>query len=147
MNQDKSLFKVTPFSQRVEKPWGYEIIFTTDASPVVGKLLHLNEGARFSLQYHDEKQETLFLASGKANIIIENKNGELETIEMEPKKGYFITPFQKHRCQAITDCDILEASTKETGTTVRIEDDYKRTDETQEDRESLRSKLPNEKEK
>ncbi|MFH1289233.1 MAG: cupin [Patescibacteria group bacterium] len=146
MNQDKSLFKITPFSQRIEKPWGYEIIFTPEISPIAGKLLHINAQARFSLQYHDEKQETLFLASGRANIIIENEKGKLETIEMEPQKGYYIAPFQKHRCQAITDCDILEASTKEKGTTVRIEDDYKRTDETEEDRKSLRNKLPNEKE-
>ncbi|PIZ49209.1 cupin [Candidatus Woesebacteria bacterium CG_4_10_14_0_2_um_filter_39_14] len=115
------------YSVKINKPWGYEIIFTPPDSPVTGKILHLNQGARFSYQYHEKKTETLCLLNGRAKIILND-----EEIEMEPQKGYFIKPMIKHRCQAITDCDLLEASTKEEGTTVRLQDDYQRPDETDE---------------
>ncbi len=115
------------YSVKINKPWGYEIIFTPPDSPVTGKILHLNQGARFSYQYHEKKTETLCLLNGRAKIILND-----EEIEMEPQKGYFIKPIVKHRCQAITDCDLLEASTKEEGTTVRLQDDYQRPDETDE---------------
>ena len=39
---------------------------------------------------------------------------------------------QRHRLIGITDCDIFEVSTPEIGTTFRLEDDYKRPDETEE---------------
>jgi len=121
------------YFQKVLKPWGYELIFTPPESPVTGKILHLDAGKRFSYQYHDKKQETLCLLNGRAKIIIDDK-----IMKMELRKGYFITPMRKHRCWAITDCDILEASTKEEGNTVRLEDDYNRPTETEELR-----KLPN----
>lgn len=127
-----------PFQLKVEKPWGYELILTPPESPVTGKILHLNAGCRFSLQYHDKKKETLTLIFGQALLILEDENGKLQEIKMEPKKGYFIKPLQKHRAKGITDCDILEASTREEGNTVRIEDDYARGTETEEMR-----KLPN----
>lgn len=116
-----------PYAQKIIKPWGYEIIFTPPDSPVTGKILHLKTGARFSYQYHDKKQETLCLLKGKAKIIIDD-----QVMKMEPLEGYFITPMMKHRCWAITNCDILEASTKEEGNTVRLKDDYKRGTETEE---------------
>lgn len=123
---------ITPYSQKIEKPWGYELIFTPPESPVTGKILHLKAGARLSYQYHDQKQETLCLLSGQAKMIIDG--GELN---MESLKGYLIKPGMKHRCQAITDCDILESSTKETGNTVRLQDDYSRGTETEEMRKQL----------
>ena len=137
-------FSTSPYRLRVDKPWGWELIFTPAESRVVGKLLHLKAGCRFSFQYHNKKRETLILLSGRAKIILENSQGKIEEKEMKPKKGYFIRPFQRHRCQAITAADILEASTKEKGTTVRIEDDYHRRNETEKDRRLARV-LPHEK--
>ncbi len=122
------------YQLKVEKPWGYELIFTPPDSPTVGKLLHLKAGCRFSLQYHDIKQETLVLITGKANIIM----GE-EKEEMRQNYGYLINPGLIHRCEAITDCDIFESSTKEEGTTVRVEDDYHRGNETEEERKLFRN--------
>lgn len=115
------------YAVKIIKPWGYEIIFTPPDSLVTGKILHLKQGARFSYQYHEKKQETLCLLNGQAKIILND-----EGTKMESQKGYFIKPMVKHRCQAVTDCDILETSTKEEGTTVRLEDDYQRPDETEE---------------
>lgn len=140
MKPDKSKFALEPHYQKINKPWGYEIILTPSDSPVTGKILHLDDGKRFSLQYHDKKRETLTLISGKGLIILEDEKGDLKEIEMEPFKGYFIRPFQKHRCKGITNCDIFEASTKEEGNTVRLEDDYGRGTETEEARKKRAEK-------
>jgi len=133
---DKSKFKTEPFIEKVDKPWGHELIFAPIDSSITGKVLHIDEGKRLSLQYHDQKEEVLSLFSGKAVLTIEDSQGNLEEVEMEEKKGYLIRAFQKHRIKAITASDILETSTGEKGNTVRIEDDYNRPTET----ESLRSK-------
>lgn len=129
---DKSTFTKKPFIKRVEKPWGYELIFTPEDLPYTGKIMHLNTGTRQSLQIHDKKVETYYLGSGRGGVIIENSKGEMEEIEFETGKGYTTKVGQKHRIFAITDCDIWEVSTPETGTTYRLEDDYKRPDETEE---------------
>ncbi len=113
-----------PFQMKVEKPWGYELILTPPESKVVGKILHVNAGCRLSLQYHDQKEETIALLSGEGVLLLENKK-----ISMETRKGYLIKPFQKHRLIAKTECEFMEASTEEKGKTVRLEDDYSRPDE------------------
>lgn len=134
MKPDKSKFSIKPFFQKVIKPWGYEIILTPPKSPVTGKILHLEDGKRCSLQYHDEKEEALTLIAGEAYIILEGKDGKLKKVKMEKNKGYFIKPFQQHRCQGIKNSLIFEASTPERGNTVRLQDDYRRGTETEEKR-------------
>ena len=76
---NKSKFTTKPYFQRVEKPWGHEFIFASVESPVTGKILHVDEGKRFSLQYHDQKKEVLTLISGQALLTIENGKGEVTT--------------------------------------------------------------------
>ena len=129
---DRSKFYNTPYVKRVEKPWGYELIFTTEDLPYTGKLMHLKAGTRQSLQIHDKKIETYYLGSGRGGVLIENSKGEMEKVEFEKDKGYTTRTGQKHRIFAITDCDILEFSTPETGNTFRLEDDYARPTETEE---------------
>jgi hypothetical protein len=65
---DKSKFKTEPYFKKVDKPWGYEFVFAPTTSAVTGKILHINEGKRFSLQYHDKKEEVLTLVSGRATL-------------------------------------------------------------------------------
>ena len=129
---DKSTFVNEAFLKKVEKPWGYELIFTPEELPYTGKLMHITAGKRLSLQVHDKKQETQILVSGKCNSIVENPQGEMTIIEMEPQKGYTMMVGQKHRLQAVTDCDVFEVSTPELGNTYRLEDDYARSTETEE---------------
>lgn len=124
-------FTNAPYSKRVEKPWGYELIFTPEDLPYTGKLMHLNAGTRQSLQFHDKKVETYILGSGRGGVIIENSKGELEKIEFEQGKGYTTQVGQKHRIFSITECDIIEFSTPESGNTYRLEDDYSRPTETE----------------
>ncbi len=132
---DRSKFSLEPYSQRVEKPWGYELLFTPEGQPYTGKIMHIQAGKRQSLQIHDQKEETYYLGSGKGGVITEDKDGQMQTIEFENGKGYTTKVGQKHRLFAITDCDIWEVSTPETGTTYRLEDDYARGDETEEVRD------------
>ena len=87
---DKSKFNTKPYLEKVDKPWGHELIFAPVDFPITAKILHINEGKRLSLQYHDQKEEILSLLNGKALLIIEDSQGNLEETEMEEKKGYFI---------------------------------------------------------
>lgn len=131
-NFDKQKFSTEGYSTKINKPWGYELIFTPEGQPYTGKIMHIEVGKRQSLQIHDQKEETYYLASGKGGVIIEGQNGEMQTIEFEHGKGYTTRIGQKHRLFAITECDIWEVSTPETGTTYRLEDDYHRGNETDE---------------
>ncbi len=119
-----------PKQRRIEKPWGWEIVWA-EGGPYTGKLLHIRAGRRLSLQYHDEKLETQYLLSGRAILVLQTADGSLREIPMEPGKGYTICPLQVHRLIALHDTEIIEVSTPETGITVRLEDDYRRADETE----------------
>jgi len=137
---DKSKFSIKPYYQKINKPWGYEIILTPQESAVTSKILHLDDGKRFSFQYHDKKIETLSLFFGEAYIILEDKYGKTRKIKMKKNKGYHVRSFQKHRCQGIKDCLIFESSTREEGKTIRLEDDYGRSTETEEARKTRTEK-------
>ncbi len=137
---DKSNFTNEPFAKKVLKPWGFEIIFTPQDLPYTGKIIHINAGKRLSLQVHDKKQESWILLRGRGKVIWENSTEELIETELEAEKGYTCKIGQRHRLAGITDCDILEVSTPEIGTTYRLEDDYRRPDETEEMRAEEREK-------
>ena len=113
---------------KVEKPWGYELHWAkTDR--YVGKLIHVNRGHALSLQYHNQKDETIFLWSGKLLFEIE-ENGKLVSREMSPGESVHVTPKTVHRMTAIEDADIFEVSTPELHDVVRLEDRYGRADKT-----------------
>ena len=131
---DKSSFSQESYVKRIEKPWGHELHWVPEDRPYMGKVLHINAGCRLSLQIHDKKQESWFLMSGQAKVVWENNKGELTETELQSGRGYSTSVGQKHRLVGITDCDVIEVSTPEIGTTYRLEDDYKRPDETEEQR-------------
>lgn len=126
MSASPKKFDNEPYVRRVEKPWGWEIHWTPDNKPYMGKILHINKGHRFSFQYHDKKLESWYLLNGKAKLIWDDENGELTEEEMKSDVGYSVDVGQRHRIYGVTDCDIIEVSTPEIGTTFRINDDYKR---------------------
>jgi mannose-6-phosphate isomerase-like protein (cupin superfamily) len=111
---------------RVEKPWGYELHWAkTDR--YVGKLIHVNAGHALSLQYHNRKDETIYLHSGRLKFEIDTGSG-LTSREMLPGQRVHITPTTVHRMTAIEDSDIFEVSTPELDDVVRLEDRYGRED-------------------
>ena len=132
-------FSNDPYVLRVEKPWGYELHWVTPDAPYMGKILHINQGARLSLQLHDEKQESWLLMQGKAAVIWENAQGELIQTELQPGQGYSTKLGQRHRLVGLTDCDVVELSTPDLGTTWRLDDDYARPHETPEQRDIERN--------
>jgi mannose-6-phosphate isomerase-like protein (cupin superfamily) len=135
---DPASFDIEPYVKRVDKPWGYELHWVAEQAPYMGKVLHINADARLSLQTHDQKQESWFLINGRAAVIWENNKGELIETELQSGKGYSTQVGQKHRLKGLTDCDIIEVSTPELGTTWRLEDDYARPHETPEQRKKER---------
>jgi quercetin dioxygenase-like cupin family protein len=109
---------------RVEKPWGYELIWAlTDR--YVGKILHIEPGHVLSLQYHNHKDETIHLLKGE--IILRVKEGE-KLLERRMREGesYHIAPLTVHQMEAVTAADLLEASTPEINDVVRLQDRYGR---------------------
>jgi len=108
----------------VPKPWGHETIWAhTDR--YVGKILHINAGHSLSVQYHNRKDETVHLLNGE--LIYRVKLGqELEDMRLTRGQSFRITPGTVHQMEAITDCDILEASTAELEDVVRLQDRYGR---------------------
>lgn len=111
--------------QRVEKPWGYELIWAKTGD-YVGKVLHINKGHQLSLQYHQKKEETIFLQSGKMKLIFENDSGVLEDVILVPGEAHHIPVLRKHRMVAVEDCDVFEVSTPQLDDVVRLEDGYGR---------------------
>jgi quercetin dioxygenase-like cupin family protein len=111
--------------RRVEKPWGYELIWA-HTERYVGKLLHITAGHSLSLQYHKVKDETIHLQSGSLKLVVDEGNGLIEKL-LKPGESYHIVPLTKHRMIAETDCDVLEVSTPELDDVVRLEDKYGRT--------------------
>lgn len=110
--------------KRIEKPWGHEI-WWAHTEKYVGKILHVKAGHKLSLQYHEQKDETIYLQTGRMTLLVE-EDGELRERPMEPGAAYRIRPGIKHRMIAESDCDILEVSTPEVDDVVRVEDAYGR---------------------
>jgi mannose-6-phosphate isomerase len=109
---------------KVDKPWGHELHWAI-TERYVGKVLHVKAGHALSLQYHNIKDETIFLWKGKMLFEIGTADA-LEKHEMLPGESVHITPLTVHRMTAIEDCDIFEVSTPELDDVVRLEDRYGR---------------------
>ena len=111
--------------RRVEKPWGYELIWA-DTELYVGKILHVNAGESLSLQYHEEKDETIHVLSGAIRYFVGPAPETMVEHEMTAGMSFRTTPGMVHRMIAISDCDVLEASTPHLDDIVRLGDRYGR---------------------
>ncbi len=111
----------------IEKPWGREEWLSVTKRYALKKLV-LNKGARFSLQYHEAKEESQHLLSGRIRLLLGRKDRpeELEAAEFLPGETLHIPPGTIHRAEAVEDSVIIEASTTELLDVVRLKDDYAR---------------------
>lgn len=110
---------------RVEKPWGYEIWYAwTDI--YVGKIIHVNKGQKLSLQYHNHKDETSYLQSGRMNLIKGPTADNLTVTEIHPGHAWRNRPLEIHTIEALEDSDVLEVSTPHLDDVVRLQDAYGR---------------------
>ena len=110
---------------RVEKPWGYELIWA-HTGLYVGKILHINSGAALSYQYHRVKEETIYVLSGVLTLHVSDDDSPPRVIELRQGESFHITPGLRHRFEAKGEVDLLEASTPELDDVVRLEDRYGR---------------------
>ena len=111
--------------RRVDKPWGHEIIWAhTDR--YVGKLLVLETGKRLSFQYHELKDEWIYVLSGRLLLTLETEAGAIEDRELGPGEGAHVPVLRRHRYTAIETCQLIEVSTPELLDVIRIEDDFGR---------------------
>ena len=110
--------------RRVDKPWGHEIIWA-HADKYVGKILHIEPGHVLSLQYHNKKDESIYVLSGE--IILRLQQGEqLTERRVRAGEAFHIPPKLIHQFEAVTVTDLLEASTPELDDVVRLKDRYGR---------------------
>jgi len=119
----RSRYAVEP--RRVEKPWGWELVWA-EADAYVGKLLFVRAGHALSLQYHKVKDESWLVREGRATLELGEVGGELERIEITAGDAFRYRPGTVHRVAAVEDTLILEVSTPELDDVVRIEDLYGR---------------------
>jgi mannose-6-phosphate isomerase-like protein (cupin superfamily) len=113
-------------AKRVEKPWGHELIWAhTDR--YVGKVISINPGKRLSLQYHEQKDESVLVTKGTLRLHLEGDSGELEIHDLRPGEHRRIAVGRKHRFEAVDEVvELVEVSTPELDDVVRLSDDFGR---------------------
>lgn len=114
--------------RKTEKPWGFELLFA-HTPKYAGKVIFVKKGHRFSLQYHEKKDETLYIYEGKALLEIEGSNERMTSKVVQPGHGIRVLPCTRHRLEAIEDTTFFEVSTPELEDVVRVEDDYGRAEQ------------------
>ncbi len=110
---------------RVDKPWGYELRWAI-TERYLGKLIHVAKGHQLSLQYHVQKDELIFIASGVLDLVLEDEAGEVHVHRMTPGMSARVRPGRRHRFMAVEDTDLFEVSSPEIDDVVRLEDSYGR---------------------
>jgi mannose-6-phosphate isomerase-like protein (cupin superfamily) len=121
--------------RRIDKPWGYELIWA-ETDDYVGKLLFVRAGESLSLQFHEEKDETLFLSSGELRLELGSGVHNMEPVDLRVGQRVRIVPGVLHRMEAVTDCTVFEVSTAHLDDVVRVRDRYGRAEVTPEARKT-----------
>ncbi|MEX2236665.1 MAG: cupin [Dehalococcoidia bacterium] len=111
--------------RRVDKPWGHELIYA-ETEQYVGKIIFIRKGCRLSLQYHEQKDETMTLLSGVAELHVGPSKDDLRAVLLSQAESVRLRPGVVHRLVALEDCEVLEVSTPELLDVVRLSDDYGR---------------------
>jgi mannose-6-phosphate isomerase len=115
--------------ERVEKPWGYELIWAV-SEHYAGKLLSVNAGHALSLQFHREKDESWYVLEGRAELEFAAAGEKTTSSEVvTPGAAFRIRPGTVHRIRALEDTVIVEVSTPQLDDVVRLEDAYGRAEE------------------
>jgi mannose-6-phosphate isomerase len=113
--------------RRVDKPWGYEIVFAL-TERYCGKLLFVRKGEELSLQFHREKDEVIYVHEGRIELEIGAPGDQPDAEVVGPGRAFRLPPGTVHRWRALEDSVVLEASTPELDDVVRLEDRYGRAD-------------------
>ncbi len=112
-------------SRRIDKPWGSEEIWA-HTGRYVGKVIRIDAGKRLSLQYHEVKDESIYVLSGHLRLTLADEAGQLRVSELGPGEHRHVATGRTHRYEAIDAVTLMEVSTTELEDVVRIEDDFGR---------------------
>ncbi len=111
--------------RRVDKPWGHELIWVlTDR--YCGKVIVIEAGRRLSLQYHDRKDESIYVIAGRLRLHLEDDAGTMTVRELGPGDFARVPVGRRHRFEAVDRVELIEVSTPELDDVVRVEDDFGR---------------------
>jgi mannose-6-phosphate isomerase-like protein (cupin superfamily)/predicted DNA-binding transcriptional regulator AlpA len=113
--------------RHVAKPWGFEIWWAVTDS-YAGKILHVEEGARLSVQYHEHKDESCYVLSGLVRLRIGKTLEKMSVREIGPGGCWRVPPLDIHSLEAVETSEVLEVSTPQLDDVVRLLDDYGRVD-------------------
>ena len=112
--------------RKVEKPWGYELIWAETAQ-YVGKVLFVKAGESLSLQFHRVKDESWLVQDGRAKLELGSAGDPMLKEEVIAAGATFhFQPGTVHRITALEDTTIVEVSTAQLDDVVRLEDRYGR---------------------
>jgi mannose-6-phosphate isomerase-like protein (cupin superfamily) len=111
--------------RKTEKPWGYELLFALTPQ-YAGKVIFVKKGYRLSLQYHKEKDESMYLLGGKALFTVQVPNRKSMETVAEPGYCLHLPTMTIHLVEALEDATIIEVSTPQLSDVVRMQDDYGR---------------------
>ena len=113
-------------TRRVDKPWGWELIWA-QTEQYVGKVLFVKAGESLSLQFHRVKEESWLVQEGRAKLELGSAGDPVLREEVISAGACFhFRPGTVHRVTAIEDTTILEVSTSHLDDVVRLEDRYGR---------------------
>lgn len=111
---------MTQLEGYVEKGWGHELIWATN-DKYAGKLLKFNTGAKFSMHFHAEKDETWYVLSGKFSVFyIDTKDASIHEAQLNPGEIWHNKPLLPHQLVCIEEGTIIEVSTPDS-----VEDNYR----------------------
>ena len=104
----------------VEKGWGHELIWATN-DKYCGKLLKFNQGAKFSMHFHREKDETWYVLDGEFEVIvIDTVNAKRTSHYLKPGDTWRNEPLEPHQVVCIEPGTLIEVSTPDS-----VEDNYR----------------------
>ena len=109
----------------VNKPWGHEIRWAI-TDKYLGKILKIDPGQKLSRQFHEKKDETIYVLEGVLVLELGKEEDQVRII-MKPGASRRIVPGTIHRFCAPSDgCTLIEVSTPEIDDVIRLQDDYGR---------------------
>ena len=104
----------------VEKGWGSELIWATN-NKYCGKLLKFNTGAKFSMHFHAEKDESWYVLDGLFKVVfIETNDASVHDTVLKPGAVWRNRPLQPHQVICLEAGTIIEVSTPDS-----VEDNYR----------------------
>lgn len=97
--------------KEVIKGWGKEI-WLVNNNKYCGKILKFNAGAKFSMHYHVDKEETFYILDGHLKLkYFDLSNAEEKIQDLYSGDIVDIPQFNPHKVEAIEQSTIIEIST------------------------------------